>query len=85
MLSREVLASLRLAWESADLGRLLLLYEGEVGELWAERYRLLLDGLERIEGSDRPAMAVDVRSRANAASVNRVPRFCFEELVESVD
>jgi hypothetical protein len=74
-----------LVCESADLGRLLLLFEAAVGELWAVRYKLPLDGRERTEGSDRLAIAFVVLSRANAANVKRVPRFCFDELVESVD
>ncbi len=69
----------------ADLGRLLLLFQGDVGELWAERYKLLLDGRWRIEGSDKLAIAYDVLSRANAANVDSAPRFCLVELVEEVD
>jgi hypothetical protein len=56
-----------------------------VGELWAERYKLLLEGRERIEGSAKLAIALVVLSRANAANVKSAPRFCFDELVESVD
>lgn len=83
-----LLGKLILSWllvcESADL-MLLLLFEGEVGELWAERYRLPLEGRERIEGSDKLAIALDVLSRANAANVKNPPRLCFDELVDSVD
>jgi hypothetical protein len=61
------------------------LFEGVVGELCAERYKLLEEGRERIVGSDKLAIALDVLSRANAASVNKPVRFCFEELVERVD
>jgi hypothetical protein len=58
---------------------------GEVGELCAERYKLLLDGRVRIEGSDRLAIAFEVLSRANAAKVNSALLFCFSELVEGDD
>ncbi len=75
-----LLCELVLSWvlvcKSADLGRLLVLFEGKVGELCAERY---------IEGSEKLAIAFDVLSRANAANVDSAPRFCFVELVESVD
>ena len=49
------------------------------------RYKLLLEGRERMEGSDKLEIAFVVLSRANAAKVKRVPRFCFDELEESVD
>lgn len=65
----ELVLSELLVCESADLGRLLVLFEAEVGELWAVRYKLPLDGRERIEGSDKLAIAFVVLSRANAASV----------------
>ncbi len=84
-----LLCELVLSWvlvcKSADLGRLLVLFEGKVGELCAERYKLPLDGRVRIEGSEKLAIAFDVLSRANAANVDSAPRFCFVELVESVD
>ncbi len=85
LLLRAPLFSWLLVCESADLGRPLLWLEGEVGELCAVRYKLLLDGRGRMEGSDRLAIAFVVLSRANAAKVKIVPRFCFDELVESVD
>ena len=56
-----------------------------MGELWAERYKLPLEGRERIEGSDKLAIALEVLSRANAANVKNPPRFCLDELVDSVD
>ena len=49
------------------------------------RYKLLLEGRERMEGSDKLAIAFVVLSRANAAKVKMVPRFCFVELEERVD
>jgi hypothetical protein len=64
----------------------LLCCDAAVGEFWAERYKLLEDGWERMEGSDRLAIALDVLSRASAAKVKRVPRVCFEdELSEKAD
>ena len=74
-----------LVCESADRGRPLLLFEGVVGELCAERYKLPDEGRERIVGSDKLAIAFVVLSRANAANVNNPVRFCFAELVERVD
>jgi hypothetical protein len=80
-----VLVLPRLVCESADLGRLLLWFEGDVGELCAERYKLPLDGRGRMEGSAKLAIAFDVLSRANAAKENRALLFCFKELVEGDD
>lgn len=61
--------------------------KGEVGELWADRYKLL-DDLRfppRSEGSDRLAIALLVLSRANvAARMNREGRF-LEGLVDKPD
>ena len=63
----------------------MLLFEAAVGELCAERYKLLLDGRERIAGSEKLAIALVVLSRAKAANVKIVVRFCFVELVEWAD
>ena len=74
-----------LVWESADRGRLLLLFEDVVGELCAERYKLPDEGRGRMVGSERLAIAFVVLSLASAANVNNPARFCLEELVERVD
>jgi hypothetical protein len=84
LLFAESVLSRLLACESGDLRRLLLLCEADVGELWAERYKLPEEGRVRIGESDRLAIALEVLSRANAARENRPLRFGFAELVESV-
>jgi hypothetical protein len=66
-------------------GERLGLLEGEVGELCADRYRLLDDVRDRTEGSERDAIALVVLSRAKAAKVNKPVRFCFEDTAESED
>ncbi|KAH8659099.1 hypothetical protein BGZ60DRAFT_382429, partial [Tricladium varicosporioides] len=59
---------------------------GEVdGVLCADRYKLLEDGRDRKDGSDRLAIALDVLSRANAANEKMPDRLCFPKLVECVD
>lgn len=61
--------------------------KGEVGELWAERYRLLDDfRFPKSEGSDKLAIALFVLSRANvAARLNSEEGRFFEELVDKTD
>lgn len=74
-----------LVCESVDREGPILVFDDVVGELCAERYKLLDDGRERMVGSDKLAIALVVLSRANTANVNNPVRFCFEELVERVD
>jgi hypothetical protein len=61
------------------------LFDVDVGELWAERYKLFEDGRVRIGESDMLAIALVVLSRANAAKENKPLRFGLAEPVESVD
>jgi hypothetical protein len=80
----ESVLSQLLVCESADLGRLSLFCKAEVGELCTERCTLLDDSHERIEDSDKFANVLGILSRANAAKVNSLVRFCSEELMERV-
>lgn len=70
---------------STDRAGVTMLGDVEVGELWAERYRLFDEGRFRNAGSDRLAIALEVFSLAKAAKFKIPARLCFEELVEGTD
>ena len=80
------LLSLLLLSRVSDCEGLMLLFDSDVGELWAVRYKLPVEARLRIDGSEKLAMALEVLSRASAANVKNPPRFCFDEVaIECVD
>lgn len=70
---------------SPDRGGDIRLGGGEVGELCAERYRLLDEGRFRGVGSEKLAIALVVLSLAKAAKLSIPARFCLKRLVDWVD
>ena len=70
---------------SPDRGRETRSGGGEVGELCAERYRLLDEGRFRGVGSEKLAIALVVFSLAKAAKLSMPARFGFKRLVDWVD
>jgi hypothetical protein len=74
----------RVSRELGDRG-LVRLGDVELGELCAERYRLPDDGSDRRVGSDSPASALEVFSRAKAAKLKMEGRLPLAELVDRLD
>lgn len=80
--------SIVLASESAACFLLLypeLLFDCLFGEVCADRYKLLVERRGRMEGSDRLAMDLAVRSLANAAKVNKPALLGRENAADSAD